>query len=229
MRLKLFYALAAALIVVAVAAMPALATGDHPGEHPSDHAGEVPDLGYDAPCLAIDLDEEAPRNPNCDDLPHFKSSFLNRVWTFRGAVDYFQNTDDHVLSITVEKIEKLPRRFRRQDDELIDQDASVLLSERTRVYDPDGYRIDHDLLEDADYVEVRAKLLRPRKWRANEDGEVVPTLRAKRIYVTEWSRRAGGGEVEEPRPEPEPEPEQKDCEVVYPQRGYPGYVEHCER
>jgi hypothetical protein len=101
----------------------------------------------------------------------------------------------------------------------------VLLSERTRVYDPEGYWIDHDELGDAEYVEVRGRLLAPRRWRANEDGDVVPTIRAKRIYVTEWSRRADDAEGEEP----EPDDSYKDCEVLE-RLGSPGYHEEsCER
>ena len=33
---------------------------------------------------------------------------------------------------------------------------------------------------------MHGRLLRPRKWRVNEDDEVVPTVRAKRIHVKEW-------------------------------------------
>jgi hypothetical protein len=152
----------------------------------------------DMPCLAVDLRQHRRTPPECADLPHFKASFLNRVWRFNGAVDSFQNTDDHVLSITVESIDGLPKRFRSQDDDLLDQDAYVLMSENIRVFSPDHELISHDELEHADYVQVRGRLLPPRKWRANEDDEVVPTLRAKRVYVEEW---VGGYEAEEPEDE----------------------------
>ena len=188
MRLKQFLALLAALAALAVAAVPAAGMGDY------DQEESLPD-STDTPCLAIDLDEESPYNRACDDLPHFKSSFINRVLTFNGAVDYFVDDEDHELSITIDEIEKLPGRFRRQDDELLDQDATVLVSERARVYGPDNTLVDAHLLDEAEYVKVRGRLLAPRKWRANEDGDVVPTLRAKRVYVTEWV--AGGGSLDE--------------------------------
>ena len=44
--------------------------------------------------------------------------------------------------------------------------------------------------------------------------------------MTEWSRGAGG---EGEQPESKPDDEHKGCEVAYPQRGWPGYVEDCER
>src|SRR5215213_9024103 len=100
----------------------------------------------DMPCLAVDLRQRRRTPPECADLPHFKASFLNRVWRFNGAVDSFQNTDDHVLSITVESIDGLPKRFRNQDDDLLDQDAYVLMSDNIRVFSPDNELISHDEL-----------------------------------------------------------------------------------
>lgn len=117
------------------------------------------------------------------DLPRFKSGFLNRVWRFNGSVD---GVGDGSLSMTLESIERLPKRFRTQDDELLDQDVTVLYSEGTRVYGPDGRLVHHGELERAEAVQVRGRLLRPRKWRANEDGDWVPTVRAKRIHVSAW-------------------------------------------
>lgn len=117
------------------------------------------------------------------DLPRFKPGFLNRVWRFNGSVD---SVGDESLSMTLESIERLPKRFRTQDDELLDQDVTVLYSERTRVYGPDGTLVHLGELERAEAVQIRGRLLRPRKWRANEDGDYVPTVRAKRIHVTAW-------------------------------------------
>jgi hypothetical protein len=117
------------------------------------------------------------------DPPRFKPGFLNRVWRFNGSVDAVEHDS---LSMTLESIERLPKRFRGQDDELLDQDTTVLFSKGTRVYDPEGHLVGPDELGRAEAVQVRGRLLRPRKWRANEDGDVVPTVRAKRIHVTAW-------------------------------------------
>lgn len=112
--------------------------------------------------------------------PKFRPSFLNRVWRFEGSADFFEAG---VLGMTVEKVRGLPRRLRDQDDELLDQDALVLVSSRAKVYDAAGKRTTADALADADRVSVRGKLLPPSKWRDDEDGQSTPTLRAKRVYV----------------------------------------------
>ena len=124
-----------------------------------------------------------PDPPAETDVPRFKPGFLNRVWRFNGSVD---GVEDQALSMTLESIERLPKRFRTQDDDLLDQDMYVLFSEGTRVYGPDGGLVHTGELERAESAQVRGRLLRPRKWRANEDGDVVPTVRAKRIHVTAW-------------------------------------------
>ena len=168
----------AAVVGVATALAGAqTATAENGGDAPSH------DPSVETPCLAIDLRQAERENPACGDLPRFKAAFLNRVWRFNGSVDGVEHDE---LSMTLDSIERLPARFRNQDDELLDQDTTVLFSHGTRVYGPDGALVDHDLLEAAEDVQVRGRLLSPRKWRANEDGDVVPTVRAKRIHVNAW-------------------------------------------
>jgi hypothetical protein len=121
-----------------------------------------------------DRGEDRPREPK------FRPSLLNRVWRFEGSADFFE---DGVLGMTVETVKGLPKRLRDQDDELLDQDALVLVGSRTKVYGTDGKRTTADKLADADRVSVRGKLLPPAKWRDDEDGQATPTLRAKRVYV----------------------------------------------
>ena len=205
MRLKSL--LAPVTVATALGAAVAIPAGAHDDVAPDGGA-----TADDMPCLTIDLRQSRRANPECADLPHFRASFLNRVWHFKGALDSFDNGEDHSLSITVEYIEDLPRRFRNQDDDLLDQDATVLMRENIRVFGPDGELVSHDELEHADYVRVHARVLRPRMWRANEDGDVVPTLRAKRIYIKNWIGDYGDEEepvIDDPEchPEEEPEPE----------------------
>lgn len=156
-----------------------------------------PDVSAQTPCLTIDLRQAEPDNPACDDLPRFKAAFLNRVWRFDGAVDGVEHDE---LSMTLDSIERLPARFRNQDDELLDQDTTVLFSYRVRVYAPDGTLVEPHNLGIAEAVQVRGRLLSPRKWRANDDGDIVPTVRAKRIHVTAWVAGAepseNGGECD---------------------------------
>ena len=113
-------------------------------------------------------------------LPHFVRRFITRVWKFVGEVDYYE---EGVLSMTLGKILNLPRKWRTQDDELIDGDTTVLVSERVRVFQ-DGARVPRAELDNANDARVHGKLLRPYKWHEDEDGEQVPTIRAKKVYIT---------------------------------------------
>ena len=113
-------------------------------------------------------------------LPQFVRRFLTRVWKFVGEVDYYEAGE---LSITLGKILNLPRKWRTQDDDLLDQDTTVLVSNRVRVF-RDGGRVARDELESANDVRVHGKLLRPRMWRVDDDGSPVPTIRAKKVYIT---------------------------------------------
>lgn len=134
-------------------------------------------------------DEPAARSANREEseaqfedgcLPQFVRRFISRVWKFVGEVDYYE---EGVLSMTLGKILNLPRKWRTQDDDLLDQDTTVLVSERVRVFQ-DGKRVGRAALDEANDARVHGKLLRPLKWHADEDGEPVPTIRAKKVYIT---------------------------------------------
>jgi hypothetical protein len=136
-------------------------------------------------CQTIDLNQGAPANPACDSLPSFKASFLNRVWSFNGAVDEV-DLDAHTLDMTTSSIENLPSKFASQDDELLDQDTHVRFKHSTRVYDPEGHLVSQDYLDYAEEVVVRGKVVAPEKWQIDDQGNVVPTISAKRIYIASY-------------------------------------------
>ena len=114
-----------------------------------------------------------------------KQGFLNRVWKFQGEVDGYS---DGVLSMTLGKILNLPKKFKDQDDELLDQDTFVLVGNSVRVYDEDKDRVSDDdvakALNKAESVRVHGKMLRHDKWRKDADGSPTPTIRAKKLYIT---------------------------------------------
>ena len=112
--------------------------------------------------------------------PQFSNGFINRIWKFNVSVDGYESGK---LQVTIESILNLPRRFRTQDDDIVDESAIVLVSGSVRVYE-DGHRVSVSELEHADgNAKVHGKLLRPDKWQEDEDGEKVPTLRARKIYL----------------------------------------------
>lgn len=118
-----------------------------------------------------------------DGPPSISSAFTNRVWKFQGEADGFSGG---ILSMTLEKVLNLPRRMATQDDEIVDQDTAVIVDPATRVYDGKKavkQRAESALLADAESVRVQGKLLRPSKWRKDEDGEPIATIRAKKIYI----------------------------------------------
>jgi hypothetical protein len=112
--------------------------------------------------------------------PQFSNGFINRVWKFNVSVDGYESGK---LQVTIESILNLPRRFRTQDDDIVDESAIVLVSGSVRVYE-DGHRVSVSELEHADgNAKVHGKLLRPDKWQEDEDGTKVPTIRARKIYL----------------------------------------------
>ena len=118
--------------------------------------------------------------PGGNEVPTFDSRFLNRVWKFQGDVDGFE---DGKLSYTIGKVLNLPKRMRAQDDELLDQDAIVLVGKRARVWKGTKL-VSTEALGDANQALVHGKLLAPAKWQKDEDGEPTPTIRAKNVLIT---------------------------------------------
>jgi hypothetical protein len=153
-------------------------------------------------CTPIDLAQGGPPDVSCQDVPSFKASFLNRVWSFDGSVDAV-DLNDHTLDMTLTGIENLPKRFANQDDALLDQDTQARFNDGTRVYGPDGKLVSQDYLPYAESVVVRGKLVAPRHWSVDEYGTAVPTVRAKRIYIEQYVEDAsaandGSGDAGDP-------------------------------
>ncbi|HEX7300991.1 MAG TPA: hypothetical protein VF257_18485 [Solirubrobacteraceae bacterium] len=150
------------------------ATRDDEGAPPND----------DQQPAADGTDDDRGERAQHGDAPRLQAGFLNRVWRIAGSAGGFE---DGVLDFTADRFVKLPRRFASQDDAVVGEDARVLVSPRTRVFDADHHRLTGDAmataLDDADAVVVVGKLLRPAKWQQDEDGTPVPTLRAKKIIV----------------------------------------------
>ena len=116
--------------------------------------------------------------------PVFARGFLNRVWKFDVAVDGILEggAKEAKASVTVEKVLNLPKKLRDQDDELVDQDAIVLIALNVRI-SKNGKRAGTRDIEDSEGAVVHGKLLPPAKWQKDEDDEPVATIRAKKIYL----------------------------------------------
>jgi hypothetical protein len=127
-------------------------------------------------------DEQAPR-PRA-----LMGGFLSRVWRFGADVDSY-DAATNTLNVTVSKILNLPKRFKAQDDSIVDQDADVVFAKTTKVFDADGKRIRTEsaydaALDAAESVSVTGKITPQAKWNKDEDGTPVTTIRAKRVTIT---------------------------------------------
>jgi hypothetical protein len=161
-----------------------LSTGDMPCDAPIGHPGPGGGSGFGPGRPGGP--QGGPGGPqgsagDHDDTPEFLPAFLNRVWKFRVDVDDYAGGK---LRVTIDGVQNLPRRFRTQDDEIVDQDAIVLVARNVRIYDADGHRAGIGDLDDADgSARISGKLARPDHWESDEDGQPVPTIRARKIYL----------------------------------------------
>jgi hypothetical protein len=119
--------------------------------------------------------------------PALMGGFLSRVWRFDADVDGY-DAASNTLNVTVSKILNLPKRFKTQDDAIVDQDADVIFTKTTKVFGADGKRIRTEtgydaVLDAADSVAVTGKITPRAKWNKDEDGSPVTTIRAKRVTI----------------------------------------------
>lgn len=117
--------------------------------------------------------------PQDGGAPGFMGGFLNRVWKFHVGIDA---ATEGKLGVTIERVLNLPKRFASQDDELIDQDAIVLIGSGLRVF-RGNERVPLSELKDANEARIQGKLLPPQKWANDEDDQPVPTIRAKKAFL----------------------------------------------
>jgi hypothetical protein len=172
--------------VAAAAILPGSAIAETPssGTLPACAPGVLPTREQPckpAPCAA-GVYEQAPR-PRA-----LMGGFLSRVWRFGADVDSY-DAATNTLNVTVSKILNLPKRFKAQDDSIVDQDADVVFAKTTKVFDADGKRIRTEsaydaALDAAESVSVTGKITPQAKWNKDEDGTPVTTIRAKRVTIT---------------------------------------------
>ena len=82
----------------------------------------------------------------------------------------------------------MPRRLRKQAAQLAGNDGVALLLRRTTVWQGGEQLTGDDVpnaIDGADTAAVRVRLLRPPRWRDDEDGHRIPTFRTGRIAITD--------------------------------------------
>jgi hypothetical protein len=111
----------------------------------------------------------------------------NRVWRVTAEADGY-DADRHALSVVVDNVAGIaPKLASRLENALGDQ-ADVLVGAKTRVLDADGHRLTGDAaakaLDAANTVTVTGKIAPPKAWAKDEDGSLVPAIRALRVKIT---------------------------------------------
>jgi len=114
--------------------------------------------------------------------------FVSRVWRFNADADSY-DASTNTLNVTISKIVNLPKRFKAQDDDIVDQDADVIFTKKTKIYDDEGKRLRTEssynaALDAARSVSVTGKIIPQAKWNKDEEGSPVTTVRAKRVTIT---------------------------------------------
>jgi hypothetical protein len=134
-------------------------TGPPPGQTsgPGKTTGPIPGLGGGGDVTGL-----------ADDLP---AKAFTKVATFRADADGFAGGE---LSVTF-----TGKNF---GGALEDADGLVLVGKFVKVF-RNGDRVKRGRLDAADEVAVKGKLLPPGHWHEDEDGNPVPTVRAKRITI----------------------------------------------
>jgi hypothetical protein len=117
--------------------------------------------------------------------PTFTAAFYRRLMTLDVSLD---GADGAELPISIEQVCDLPRRLRKQAAQLAGNDGVALLLRRTTVWQGGEQLTGEDAataVDGADTALLRVRLVRPRRWRQDEDGNRIPTFRTGRIEVTD--------------------------------------------
>ena len=128
--------------------------------------------------LARSAQEDAP--------PTFSDPFYAVTITINASVDGV-NGDE--LPISIEEVCDVPSGLAGEAAQLIGGEGVALMTSDTKVFDATGQALTGDAaataLAGADSVSLKAQLLRPARWRQDEDGQPVPTFRTSRVDITD--------------------------------------------
>ena len=162
--------------LAAVLAMPALPA--HAGSDRPAGAICIGEEGEDADEARVADDED-------DGPPRFSSGFYGRTFTLDASLD---GLEGRALPLAIEEICDVPGALAREAAQLAGADAIAMVRATTTVR-LNGKRLygkaATTALADADTAVLRVRLAEPRSWRADEEGERLPTFTARRIKITD--------------------------------------------
>jgi hypothetical protein len=117
--------------------------------------------------------------------PTFTAAMFARPMTLDASTD---GLDQSTLPISVEAVCGLPKTLDKQAGALAGSDGIALITTKTSIW-KDGGRLSPSRklveLDGADTITLRARLLRQKNWKKDEDANPVPTFSATRIIITD--------------------------------------------
>ena len=129
--------------------------------------------------------DEARASGSDEGLPTFSPTFFTRPMTLDASAD---GLDQSTMPVSIEAICGLPKSLDKQAGALAGGDGIILIGTRTSVW-KDDRRLSGTSklleLDGADTVTLRVRMLQQATWKADEDGEPVPTFRAARVVITD--------------------------------------------
>jgi hypothetical protein len=117
--------------------------------------------------------------------PKFTAAFYRRLFLLNVSLD---GADGSELPISIEEVCSVPKRLKKQAVQLAGGDGVALLLARTSVWQGNTQLMGDaaaTAVDGADTAILRVRLVRPAKWREDEDGNPVPTFRTGRIEITD--------------------------------------------
>jgi hypothetical protein len=117
--------------------------------------------------------------------PKFTAAFYEHTFKLDASTDGFEGDQ---LPISIETVCRVPRALAPQAGQLSGNDGLAKLTDRTRVF-KGRTQLEGDearrAVEGADTVTLNGRLRRPARWGEDEDGEPLPTFKARKITVTD--------------------------------------------
>jgi hypothetical protein len=119
------------------------------------------------------------------EAPKFSAAFSKRAIVLDASLD---GLDGSELPVSIEQVCDIPKARMKEARQLPGTDGVVLVLPTTGVWQ-DGKRVSGTAatvaLDGADTASMRVRLVAQRSWHQDEDGNPVPTFRARRIRVTD--------------------------------------------
>jgi hypothetical protein len=169
-------ALVALVALAAGMAWPALPA--HAGSDRPAGANCVGEEGEDA-------DEARVNGGDEDGPPRFSPAFYGRTITLDASLDGLEGGG---LPLAIEEVCDVPKALAHEAAQLAGADG-IAIVRPTTIVRLSGKRLQGRAataaLGDADTAVLRVRLAQPRNWRADEEGERLPTFTARRIKITD--------------------------------------------